>query len=131
MKNYLLLLCFFCYISIIRSQTFNDGILEYTVIGGNNVSVKKYNNNYPTGGLNIPNTVVNNGIIYTITKIEDHAFDSCYDLPGNLSIPNTVTDIGNYAFRSCHDLTGDLILPNSVTNIGILLFPVVQVLQVI
>ena len=53
-----------------------------------------------------------------ITKIPAKAFSKCYNLTGNLVIPNSVTEIGYRAFKECSGLTGDLTIPNSVTTIG-------------
>jgi len=139
MKKQLLLLVCLLSFSISQAQTFNDGVLEYTVTSGTNVSVKKFNNVCPTGTLTIPNTVTDNSITYTITEIENQAFYNCSGLtslsiPNSvtaigaaafsdctglmyLSIPNSVTSIGNFAFRSCIGLTS-LSIPNSVTAIG-------------
>jgi len=113
-KQLLLLLCLLSF-SIIQAQTFNDGVLEYTVISGTNVSVKKYNNVCPTGNLIIPNTVTDNSITYTITEIESNAFNACSGLT-SLNIPNSVTSIGAQAFNACSGLTS-LSIPNSVTSI--------------
>jgi hypothetical protein len=118
MKKQLFLLLYLLGILIAESQTFNDGLFEYTIIGSTHVSVKKYNNNCPTGSLSIPNTIMHNGIVYTITAIENNAFSSCYDLTGDLTIPSSVTIIGDYAFYNCHGLTGNLTLPNSIVSIG-------------
>ncbi len=52
----LLLLCLSHAIS--QAQTFNDGVLQYTVTDGTNVSVKKYNNICPIGDLIIPATII-------------------------------------------------------------------------
>ncbi len=113
-KQLLLLLCLLSF-SISQAQTFNDGVLEYTVISGTNVSVKKYNNVCPTGNLIIPNTVTDNSITYTITEIESNAFNACSGLT-SLNIPNSVTYIGAQAFNTCSGLTS-LNIPNSVTSI--------------
>uniref|UniRef100_UPI00307EA30B leucine-rich repeat domain-containing protein n=1 Tax=Prevotella sp. TaxID=59823 RepID=UPI00307EA30B len=53
-----------------------------------------------------------------ITKIPAKAFSQCYNLTGNLVIPNSVTEIGYRAFKECYGFTGDLTIPNSVTTIG-------------
>ena len=114
MKKQLLLLLCLLSASISQAQIFNDGVLEYTVISGTNVSVKKYNNVCPTGTLTIPNTVVDNSTTYTITEIENFAFFFCGSLT-SLTIPNSVTSIGNEAFSSS-GLTS-LSIPNSITTI--------------
>ena len=116
MKKQLLLLLCLLSITINYAQTFNDGVLEYTVISGTDVSVKRYNNVCPTGILDIPGTVIDNGTTYTITSIEYGAFEDCFELT-SVTIPNSVTGIEDLAFYSCSALTS-INIPNSVISIG-------------
>ena len=51
-----------------------------------------------------------------VTRIGNHAFNSCYSL-SNITIPDSVTRIGIYAFRYCYSLS-DITIPDSVTSIG-------------
>ena len=115
MKKQLLLILCLLSISINYAQTFNDGVLEYTVTSGTDVSVKKFNNICPTGNLTIPSTIVDSGTTYTITSILNQAFINCSGLT-SLTIPNSVTSIGYSAFWNCSGLT-NLTIPNSVTSI--------------
>ena len=73
---------------------------------------------YPTGDLEIPETVVYNSIAYSVTSIGEWAFCQCSELTGTLTIPESVTNIGAHAFEACSGLTGDLTIPESVTSIG-------------
>ena len=52
------------------------------------------------GPLTIPESVIYNGNIYTVTSIGERAFDDCYGLT-SVVIPNSVTSIGNCAFAYC------------------------------
>ncbi len=70
---------------------------------------------YPTGDLEIPETVEYNSITYSVTRIGDKAFNGCGELT-SVSIPNSVTSIGEYAFEDCTELTS-VTIPNSVTSI--------------
>ena len=97
------------------AQTFDVGNLRYNIISGTNVSVQKTNTN-PTGALNIPATVVNVGVTYSVTSISDNGFFNCPGLT-SVDIPNTVTNIGINAFRECYVLTS-VNIPNTVTTIG-------------
>ena len=117
MKKQLLLFVCLLSISISQSQTFNDGVLEYTVTDVTNsyVSVIKYNNVCPLGDLTIPGTILNLGTTYTVTSIGDYAFRDCIDL-FTVYLPNSITSIGNNAFLDCNQLA--INLPNSVTSIG-------------
>lgn len=72
---------------------------------------------YAMGDLLIPETVSYGGKNYTITVVGDEAFDNCWALSGNLSIPSTVTRIGDKAFRCCQ-FRGGLELPANLTYIG-------------
>jgi hypothetical protein len=114
--------------------------IEYTVIDGTlNVSATGYSGT-ASGSLLIPNTVSNNGIIYSVisignnafanltgftsltlsnnlTSIGNGAFLNCSGFTGTLTIPNSVTTISSLAFDSCYGFTGSLTIPNSVTSI--------------
>ena len=69
------------------------------------------------GDLLIPETVSYDGKNYTITVVGDEAFDGCWGLSGNLSIPSTITKIGENAFSYCQ-FTGCLDLPGNLIYIG-------------
>ena len=62
-----------------------------------------YSNEY-TEAVTIPATVTNNGVTYSVTSIEDNAFNSCHKLTA-VTIPESVTSIGYSAFGSCSSLT--------------------------
>ena len=67
------------------------------------------------GPITIPKTVDG----YTVTKIDQNAFQGCNI--NNISIPNTITSIGDYAFSGCDDLSS-ITIPTSVTSIGLYAF---------
>lgn len=73
---------------------------------------------YPAGPITLPETVTHNGIVYTVTAIDNNTFKKCWDLTGDLVIPNTITTIGDYAFQDCTGLNGTLTIGNSVQQIG-------------
>ena len=52
------------------------------------------------------------------TSIGSSAFAFCFDLTGDLVIPDSVTSIETSAFLYCENLTGDLVIPDSVTSIA-------------
>ena len=87
---------------------------EVTVTYPNSSSCYGYTE--PTGNLNIPTTVTNGGISYSVTSIGERAFFECSGLT-SVTIPNSVTSIGDGAFAYCSGLTS-LIIGDSVTSIG-------------
>ena len=66
--------------------------------------------------ITIPETIVVDGITYSVTSIGNGVFYGCSSLT-SITIPNSVTTIGNYAFFDCSSLTS-ITIPNSVTTIG-------------
>ena len=60
--------------------------------------------NKPTGDMEIPQTVSNDGINYQVTAIEQYTFYECTDLT-SVVIPNSVTAINEYAFYGCTGLS--------------------------
>lgn len=85
---------------------------------GSTVTVTSHiSGKFAYGDLLIPETVSYDGKNYTITVVGDKAFDGCWGLSGNLSIPSTVTRIGENAFSYCQ-FKGGLNLPANLTYIG-------------
>src|SRR5574344_475660 len=66
--------------------------------------------------ITIPSSVIYNSITYTVTSIDEYAFQGCSSLT-SVTIPNSVTSIGDYAFNDCNSLT-TITIGNSVTSIG-------------
>lgn len=101
------------------AQTFSSGDLNYQVNpDGVSVTVTGHVLDYEhaTGPLNIPESVNNGGVDYTVTAIGNAAFLYYFYLT-SLSLPNSLTTIENSAFAYCSGFTGDLVIPNSVTTI--------------
>ena len=99
-------------VTIYYSWTNNKTELAVSFRGS---SYSDYTNEY-SGIVNIPETVVYNGVTYSVTSIGSEAFYECTDVT-SVAIPNSVTSIGNQAFRACIGLL-NLTIPNSVTSIG-------------
>ena len=75
-------------------------------------------NNYSslTSTLDIPQTVIFYGKIYTVTSIDSCAFYWCNRLT-RITLPNTITSIGDRAFYQCTNLRS-ITIPEGVTSIG-------------
>ncbi|WP_282122299.1 leucine-rich repeat domain-containing protein [Algibacter mikhailovii] len=102
---------------LVQSQTFNVDGINYEVISGTEVKVLASN---VTGALVIPEKVNNSSIDYTVTIIENAAFNGQFGLE-SVEIPNTVTSIGANAFDGCFSMNS-LKIGNSVASIGTFAF---------
>ncbi|MCK9316513.1 MAG: leucine-rich repeat protein [Verrucomicrobia bacterium] len=102
-------------------DTFTVDQLKYTVLTEEHatqtgtVSVKATYNSI-LGNIEIPASVANGGINYSVTLIPDDAFSDCSDLTG-ITIPGSVAAIGAGAFYNCYSMTS-LVIGNGVANIG-------------
>ena len=102
-------------VTLMGQTTFTIGELTYTVIEGNNVSVKRVQN--PTFvNLVIPSQVENGSTTYTVTKIENEGFKQTNGMK-TVSIPASVNSIGNSAFQGCGSLL-EVDMGVNVTSIG-------------
>ncbi len=68
------------------------------------------------GAIEIPVTVSYRGTTYTVTSIENRAFENCHGLTA-VTIPPSVTSIGSSAFSGCSSLAS-VALPPTVATIG-------------
>ena len=74
--------------------------LYYTILTSNTVEV---NGNRTSGDLEIPSSVQNNGISYSVTAIAEEGFEN--DNITSVVIPNSVRTIKRRAFYGCECLT--------------------------
>ena len=92
-----------------------DGIYYNLVAKIKQAEVTSNSNKY-SGEVVIPESVIYDGVNYSVTSIGDYAFRDCSGLT-SITIPNYVTSIGYAAFYGCSSLTS-ITIPNSVTSIG-------------
>ena len=93
-----------------------DTTFKFTILSDSTVSVRcGVSPENLKGDVVIPSTVKIDGKVYTVTEIEERAFDGCYNMT-NITIPSSVTTIGVAAFDGCWYLT-DVEIPNGVTRI--------------
>ena len=94
-------------------KSFENKNILYQITADDEVAV--IYNNY-SDSVVIPESVIYESIVYSVTSIGDNAFWVCRGLT-SVTIPNSVTSIGSSAFQSCTGLT-EITIPNSVTLIG-------------
>ena len=69
-----------------------------------------------SGSIVIPETVIYNEIVYSVTSIGNFAFYWCSELT-SISIPDNVTSIGSYCFAYCSNLS-NVSLSNNLSALG-------------
>ena len=72
----------------------------------------------PSGYIELPTSVECDGINYAVISIGNYAFNDCWNLTGNLVIPNSIVSIGDFAFNGSYDNADNLVIGNSVISIG-------------
>ena len=119
MKKWMMLIMLFS-ASTLWAYTFEVGEFEYTRTNfaePYTVAVSGFYKTY-SGHMEIPSSVTNDGITYTVTSIKANAFGyyfPCDELT-SVTIPNTVESIEKNAFSNCKSLT-TISIPQSVIRI--------------
>ena len=118
-----ILLIFVAGVGACFSSNNNEGVIKfvdngicYKVTDKLNKTVEVVAKGKYTGSIVIPETVIYNDIVYSVTRIGKRAFSKCHGLT-SVTISNSLTSIGERAFEGCHALTS-IKIPNSVTSIG-------------
>lgn len=97
-------------------------ITDYTVETTNNASnpdtYGEGDNSYyrSNGEIEIPSSVIYNGITFRVTAIGSGTFKNCTSLK-YIHLPNTIIEVGGSAFSECSNLK-EFVFPNSVNTIG-------------
>ena len=81
-----------------------DGIYYKVITKAKVAEVTKNSSGYYTGSVDIPASVIYEGVEYSVTTIGEYAFSGCSGLT-SVTIPNSVTSIGESAFYKCSSLT--------------------------
>lgn len=92
----------------------SDGLWYSTISKGEVGVIANPNGEKYVGSITIPETVINLGKAYTVTRINQDAFKLCYELM-DVNIPNTVTAIEEDAFR--YSGITKIVIPNSINSI--------------
>ena len=90
--------------------------IYYNLIPKGKIAEVTSNPNKYRGTINIPASVIYEGVEYSVTGIGEQAFNQCWSL-ASVNIPNSVTYIGSYAFSECSGLNS-VTIPSSITSIG-------------
>ena len=85
----------------LSAQDFKVGALSYNIIGTNIVELCAVDTNVVM--VDIPDSVTNNDITYSVVEIAEHAFSDC-DALESVFIPSSVTRIRIFAFSNCKSL---------------------------
>ncbi|MBO5844400.1 MAG: leucine-rich repeat domain-containing protein [Bacteroidales bacterium] len=115
-RTLLIIFTLLCANVLLAQSTFTIGDLTYGVISTNPPQVEVHDANLSITTANIPETVTYNETTYSVTSIEEWAFNNCSSL-NSVTIANSVISIENNAFYNCRSLTY-ISIGNSLTYIG-------------
>lgn len=97
----------------------NEINAEYTLNGseawlgsGRNACISQYSE----GEVEVPATILVNGVTYPVTGVSDVAFRLCTKIT-SVTLPENVTSVGYFAFNGCQSLT-KVSLPSTMETIG-------------
>jgi len=109
--------CSFCVFNSM-AYDFEVGGLCYDILDGGQVSVVDPNGGNGggySGQIDIPATVVNEGVEYAVTAIGEAAFYNCSDITA-VTMPSSIVELGDYTFYGASGMQSIIISP-SVTEL--------------
>ena len=101
----------------VMAVNFSAGGVYYSTLSENTVQVVAPTEGKYTGAVVIPQQVIYNAVVYTVTAIGEQAFQGATKLTSVTLPMKGITSIGPYAFNDCTGLT-EFTLPASITSIG-------------
>lgn len=115
MKSFLFFICgLVCANMLLAQGQFVEGDLTYRVTTSNNVEVISCDTSAIV--VNIPATVIYEGVDYNVVSIGEQAFQYRLNLT-SVTVPDGVVNIRDRAFYSCKNLTS-VYLPEGLAHIG-------------
>ena len=110
----------FCILTSLQSQAqlsdFTIDETRYLITSPTTVELTYTSHDGSSETLDIPATVTDEGVTYTVTAIYKKACDG--KKFKSIILPNTLKEIGDYAFMACQNLQS-IDIPESVKKIGI------------
>ena len=100
-------------------DTFIVGGITYRRVGITNKCMVSLNFSYQGTEVNIPTSVINNGITYTVEYVNYNAFNGCKNI-NKITLGNTIKVILNQAFEETN--IEEIEIPESVIAIGYCVF---------
>ena len=91
-----------CFAGQGKAADFVEAGISYSLQSDSTVSVAASDDGY-SGFVTVPATVTHDGLTYSVTGVDDRAFQSCASLTG-VALPEGLTSVGSYAFNQCSAL---------------------------
>ncbi|OAV75021.1 hypothetical protein Barb7_01411 [Bacteroidales bacterium Barb7] len=111
-----MLTCLICIFQAMEAEIVND--FDYKLDTLNQTATLIHNLGYSSENsiLSIPEKIVADGIVYTVTDIGDNVFEELSWIK-SLNLPSSLKTIGKYAFHKCSSLSS-VTLHEGITHLG-------------
>ena len=110
MKHILFTLSILAMAITAMAEDFTVEKITYEITSQHTVSIVSADSTIQSA--NLTPTVTHQGITYTVTSIEEHAFASCYSL-SSVTIPWSVVSVRPFSFSSCPSLSSIIVDSNN------------------